>query len=84
MMVISSPNPADQFIQMEYELLFSKENTEMRVYDQLGRLVTSYTIGVNTQGVEVLDTRKLSPGVYIVEMVQNGNQIVSNKFVVQH
>jgi len=79
-----SPNPADEFIQLEYNLLFSKKNTEMHVYDQLGRKVTSYTLGLNTQGVEVLDTRKLTQGVYIVEIVQEGKQVFSDKFIVQH
>jgi hypothetical protein len=79
-----SPNPADQFIQLKYELLYSKKHTEMHVYDQLGRRVTSYTIGATTQGVEILDTRKLTQGVYIVEIVQNGKQVLSNKFIVQH
>lgn len=82
--VAFSPNPADQYIQLEYDLLFAKEHTDMRVYDQLGRLVTTYIIGMNTNGVEILDTRKLTPGVYIVEIVQNEKQVFSGKFIVQH
>jgi hypothetical protein len=78
------PNPANDFIQMEFQLLFEKEDTEMRVYDQLGRLVKTYTIGLNTSGVEVLDTRKYGQGVYIVEIVQEGKQVFSDKFIVQH
>jgi hypothetical protein len=78
------PNPADQFVQLEFELFFSKVNTVMNVYDQLGRKVSTYTIGTNTQGVEVLDTRKLVSGLYIVEIVQEGRQISSNKIIVQH
>lgn len=79
-----APNPADQYIQLEYELLYSKENTEMRVYDQLGRVVKTYTIGVNNRGVEILDTRKMVAGLYIVEIVQEGKQVFSDKFIVQH
>jgi hypothetical protein len=83
-MVTISPNPADQFIQFGYQLLFEKEDTEMRVYDQLGRLVKTYAIGLNTSGIEVLDTRKYGQGVYIVEIVQEGKQVFSDKFIVQH
>jgi len=79
-----SPNPADQYIQLEYELLFSKRNTVMNIYDQLGRKVSTYTIGTNTQGVEILDTRKLVAGLYIVDVVQEGKQVISGKFIVQH
>jgi hypothetical protein len=57
-----SPNPADQYVQLEYELLFTKSHTEMHVYDELGRKVSSYTLGENTRGVEILDTRKLVGG----------------------
>ncbi|MFT6996425.1 MAG: hypothetical protein ACJAQ4_000166 [Cryomorphaceae bacterium] len=78
------PNPADQFVQLEFELFFSKVNTVMNVYDQLGRKVSTYTIGTNTQGVEILDTRKLVAGLYIVEIVQEGKQVFSDKFIVQH
>src|SRR6056297_1288946 len=79
-----SPNPADQYVQLEYNLLFAKNPTEMNVYDQLGRKVISYNIGLNTQGVEILDTRKLVQGLYIVEIVQEEKQISSKKFIVQH
>ena len=79
-----SPNPADQYVQLTYDLLFSKQETKMNIYDQLGRKVTTYTIGVNQRGVEILDTRKLVGGLYIAEIVQNGKQISSEKFIVQH
>jgi hypothetical protein len=51
---------------------------------KLGRKVSSYTIGTNTQGVEILDTRKLVSGLYIVEIVQEGKHVSSSKFIVQH
>ncbi|MFT6996604.1 MAG: hypothetical protein ACJAQ4_000345 [Cryomorphaceae bacterium] len=60
----------DQYVQLEYELLYSKLHTEMHVYDELGRKVSSYTLGENTRGVEILDTRKLVGGLYIVEIAR--------------
>ncbi len=78
------PNPANEYVQLEYELLFAKRNTVMNVYDQVGRKVNSYTIGTNTKGVEILDTRKLVSGLYIVEIVQEGQHVSSEKFIVQH
>jgi hypothetical protein len=74
----------DQYVQLEYELLYSKLHTEMHVYDKLGRKVSSYTLGTNTRGVEILDTRKLVGGLYIVEIVQDQKQISSTKVIVQH
>ncbi len=56
----------------------------MRVYDQLGRVVKTFKIGAATQGVEILDTRKFVAGLYIVEIVQDGKQVFSDKFIVQH
>ncbi len=82
--VVISPNPADQFVQLQYELLFSKAQTEMYIYDKLGRRVETYALGTAIQGVEVLDTRNLVPGLYIVEIVQDRKQVFSDKFIVQH
>ncbi|MFT6185514.1 MAG: hypothetical protein ACJAXD_000576 [Cryomorphaceae bacterium] len=79
-----SPNPADQYLQIEYELLFSKAGTVMKVYDQLGREVADYQVDKKSTGVEILDTRKMTTGIYIVEIVQDGKQVSSEKFIVQH
>lgn len=78
------PNPADEFIQLEISLLFSKENTFLNVFDLEGRKLQSRTIGDVNDAVIVLDTRELTPGVYILEIIQEDEQISTDKFVVQH
>jgi len=78
------PNPADQWVQLEYELLFDKPGTVLYIYDELGRKIETRAIGQNTRGLEVIDTRALPPGLYIAEIVQEGKPIYSGKFMVQH
>ena len=56
----------------------------MNVFDIEGRKVQSRTIGDVNDAVIVLDTRELSPGVYILEIIQEDKQIFTEKFVVQH
>jgi hypothetical protein len=64
--------------------LFSKEKTSLNVFDIEGRKVQSRAIGDVNDSVIVLDTRELSPGVYILEIIQEDKQIFTEKFVVQH
>lgn len=78
------PNPADAYIQLEISLLFSKERTFLNIFDIDGRKVQSRKIGDVNDTVIVLDTRKLTPGVYILEILQENKQIFTDKFVVQH
>ncbi|NEN22831.1 T9SS type A sorting domain-containing protein [Cryomorpha ignava] len=78
------PNPADEFIQLEISLLFSKENTFLNVFDLEGRKLQSRTIGDVNDTLFVLDTRELTPGIYILEIIQDEKQIFTDKFIVQH
>jgi len=82
--VKTSPNPADEYIQLEISLLFSKQQTALNVFDIEGRKVQSRTIGDVNDAVIVLDTRELTSGVYILEIMQEGEQIFTDKFIVQH
>ncbi len=82
--LITSPNPADQYIQLELSLLFSKENSYLTIWDTQGRKIDSRKIGGVNNSVFVFDTRKMAQGVYIVEVTQDGQQVLNDKFIVQH
>jgi hypothetical protein len=47
-------------------------------------MISKDQVGRVTKGLEILDTRNLVPGLYIVEIVQDGKQVFSDKFIVQH
>jgi len=77
------PNPAREFTQVEFSLVSEGENYAINLYDALGRRVQTQPIGNQLVGVVVLDTRKLIPGVYIVELANQGRKIRSEKLIVQ-
>lgn len=83
-LIKSKPNPADQYVELEYFLLFEEDNTYLNVWDIQGRLVESWHIGRSAQGLKLMDTRHLGIGLYITEIVQGGKQVFSDKFIVRH
>lgn len=76
------PNPAVDYTTIQYNLLKAKENTELHIYDALGRRVQTVTIGQVYEGQSLLDTRRHANGVYIYEIVQDGKQVLNGKFIV--
>ncbi len=76
------PNPAVDYITIRYNLLKAQENTELHIYDALGRKVETIGIGKVYEGQAILDTRKHANGVYIYEIVQEGNQVLNGKIIV--
>lgn len=49
-----------------------------------GSLVETWNISDTQIGLKLLDTRALAPGVYIYEITQEGEQIKSDKIMIQH
>lgn len=82
--MIVFPNPADFFLEFEYDLLLPSEQNVLRVYDVQGKPIDKIVLGEEPQGIKVLDTRDLSNGVYIYELLKDGEQVKSGKFVIQH
>jgi hypothetical protein len=76
------PNPAVDYTTIQYNLLKAKENTELHIYDALGRRVQTVTIGQVYEGQSLLDTRRHANGVYIYEIVQDGKQVLNGKLIV--
>ena len=79
-----APNPADQYIEFEYEIFRSSKENTLRIIDVQGKPVKSWRLGSNQQGIKVLDTRKLPNGVYFYELLQDGEKLKGGKFIVQH
>lgn len=78
------PNPADQYVELEYEVFESSKENILRVFDTNGRLIEMWSLGTTAKGIKVLDTRELPNGVYYFEIVQDTKQLKSGKFMVQH
>ncbi len=78
------PNPSDQHVTISYTLLQAKENTNMQVFDNLGKQIENRNLGEVYEGHQLIDTRKLANGVYFFQIVQEGNKLSEGKFVVTH
>ncbi len=79
-----APNPADSYIEFEYEILLSGQENTLRIIDTQGRPVQVWNLGEAAKGIKVLDTRRLPNGVYFFELVQDNEKIKGGKFIVQH
>ena len=78
------PNPADDFIEFEYDLKVPSQNAVLSIYDLMGRELEKLDLGWEPSGINVFDTRDLPNGVYIYELLKDGEQVKSGKFVIQH
>ncbi|MCA1752403.1 MAG: T9SS type A sorting domain-containing protein [Flavobacteriales bacterium] len=49
-----------------------------------GRKLESRTLGEGYEGQQLFDTRRLSSGVYLYHIVQEGKKVSEGKFIVTH
>lgn len=78
------PNPASSYVTIQFNFLRAEEKSILLVYDNLGRQVLSRNIGKIYDGQELIDTRKLTDGLYLYQWVQNGKKVSDGKFLVIH
>ncbi|NEN22845.1 T9SS type A sorting domain-containing protein [Cryomorpha ignava] len=76
------PNPATDFVTVEFQLLLARENTRLAVFDPLGREVESRILGMKYKGQELFDTRNWSDGLYIFTILQNDELVETGKFTI--
>ena len=79
-----APNPADQYIEFEFEIFKSAKENTLRIIDIQGKPIKSWNLGSDQQGIKVFDTRKLINGVYFYELLQDGSKMKGGKFIIQH
>lgn len=77
------PNPANADVTFKYGMAYSGD-VQISVVDMMGRVVVNPVKGYKPAGeqIETIHTRKLSPGVYFVQLQSGGEQAV-RKLVVQ-
>jgi hypothetical protein len=78
------PNPSDQYVTIAYTFLHAKEESTLHIFDNLGRQIDMRNLGEVFEGQQLIDTRTHSNGVYIYEIVQEGERVLSGKFIVNH
>lgn len=77
-------NPANTYIEFEYKVLMPAKETVLRIIDVQGKPIQTWNLGINQEGIRVLDTRKMLNGVYFYDLLQGGEKIKSGKFIIQH
>lgn len=80
---LKSQNPAKDFAQVPFSLTEEEGNYVIHLYDALGRRILTEHIGDQREGVVVVDTRNLLPGVYVVELAHQGRKVRTEKLIVQ-
>jgi hypothetical protein len=76
------PNPAQEEVNIRFSIP-SSGAMQVLIRDASGRILKDYGIMAQVgSNLVLVDTKELSPGVYFVQLVQNGHG-VSKKFVVQ-
>jgi hypothetical protein len=75
------PNPAKDVWTMKYDLRQAGE-VELQVHDLMGRLVESHGQGNRSIGIHEFTLHGSDPGVYLIDLVQNGQVLATTKLVV--
>ncbi len=74
------PNPAHEYITLEYNIEYGATNPVMEIVSIGGRHIETFRLN-GTQGVKVIDLRSWNTGTYIIRLTVNGKTIQSEKFV---
>lgn len=76
------PNPAADYTSIQWEIFDELRDAHYRVLDLNGRELLAGALTSN-KGEEIIDTRKLGQGVYIIGIYNNQQLMVNKKLVVE-
>jgi len=76
------PNPSTVWTAIDLTLAGGLDNAHVRVMDATGRQLQQWNVAHATTQL-VLDTRTLSPGLYLVELFNAGQRLQSEQLIVQ-
>lgn len=76
-----SPNPANEFTVITYELPLLETEAQLRISDISGKVVEILSIDGKV-GTRIWDTHKTAEGIYLLEVISNGTQITNTKLVI--
>ena len=76
------PNPANDFINIEWNDELDNKNIEIRILDLTGRIVISRSISNSTNSIKQ-NISSLNTGVYFVQ-ISNNNSIGTKRLMIQH
>jgi len=77
------PNPADAYVTIDFELPKEVEEATLVLADLSGRVMDRIPF-IGTKGQQLLDTRKLPSGMYIISVVSKTGILKRDKLVISH
>lgn len=78
----NQPNPFNGKTVIRYSLPAATLNASIVIYDLTGKQITSYPISEKDNGSVTVSSEKLSPGIYIYNIIADNNIIGSKRMVV--
>jgi len=79
-----SPNPAHEYIQLDFTgTVNPSDNIKVQIYDVTGRVNNTLFEGSQSNMQAQIALPKLAPGVYMIRVQHNGNQLKSVPVVIQ-
>lgn len=79
-----SPNPANEYIQLNFKgTVNPSDNIKVQLYDVTGRVNNTLFEGTQSTMQAQIELPKLAPGVYMVRVQHNGNQLKAVPLVIQ-
>lgn len=77
------PNPASDYAYLTFVLPDERNNAVANVYDLQGRRVSTYDL-TEVYGILEINTSQYDVGSYLYDVLLEGKQVSSGKFIIQH
>ena len=74
------PNPAREYITLEYDLEYGTTNAVLEIVDINGVHIETFRLS-GFRGVKIIDLRRQQSGTYIIRLSNNGKTLQNEKFV---
>lgn len=74
------PNPAKDYITLEYELDYGTTDAVIEIIDLKGVHIETFRLP-GLQGVKIVDLRNRKSGIYLIRLTVNGKTLQNEKFV---
>ncbi len=76
------PNPASDFVNINYSMPLRVERAYLEVFSSIGRTIRTETLDPYKQSIK-LDVSNFKPGIYFYRVVVNGRRSATRRFVVR-
>jgi hypothetical protein len=77
------PNPASDFAYLTFVLPDERNDAVANVYDIQGRRLATYDL-TKVHGILEINTTQYEAGSYLYDVLLEGKQVSSGKFIIQH